>query len=116
MAVGGDVGGGDEQEEQQAGDGVGEEEQQVGDGEEEQQNHPGAGKEGQPSVQVVKHEINSVQSFVIGRKLRRAEKSRGILDLVRRSFTILVFVSASECKSCHKTSRMYTVQCNNCYG
>ena len=58
MAVGGDVGGGDEQEEQQAGVGVGEEEQQVGVGEEEQQGHPGAGKEGQPSVQVVKHEIN----------------------------------------------------------
>ena len=57
MAVGGDVGGGDEQEEQQAGDGVGEEEQQVGDGEKEQQVHPGAGKEGQSSVQVVKHKI-----------------------------------------------------------
>ena len=57
MAVGGDVGGGDEQEEQQARDGVGKEEQQVGDGEKEQQVHPGAGKEGQPSVQVVKHEI-----------------------------------------------------------
>ena len=95
MAVGGDVGGGDEQEEQQAGDGVGEEEQQVGDGEEEQQNHPGAGKEGQPSVQVVKHEINPVQSFVIGRKLRRAEKSRGILDLIRRSSFVVQYLSLS---------------------
>ena len=57
LAVGGDLGGGDEQEEQQARDGVGEEEQQVGDGEEDKQGQPGAGKEGQPSVQVVKHKI-----------------------------------------------------------
>ena len=95
MAVGGDVGGGDEQEEQQVGDGVGEEEQQVGDGKEDQQVHPGAGKEGQPSVQVVKHEINPVQSFVAGRKLRRAEKSQGILDLIGRSFFVVQYLSLS---------------------
>ena len=37
----------------------------------------------------------SVQSFVAGRKLRRAEKSRGILDLIKKSLFVVHSLSLS---------------------